>query len=140
MRELGLSAKQLYAINTGYWYDMGMCKVKLDYLYHDVPNSALHIFYNNRKLFYAVDTSRIDHIIAKNYDTYLIEGNYTTDEELDEKVVEAHNKGEFTYLERVRHTHLSQVQALNWLDNNMGENSKYEFIHQHEDKNVVKNN
>lgn len=134
MRELGLSTKQLYAISEGNWYDMGMCKVKLDYLYHDVPNYALHLNYKNKTIFYATDTERIDHIVAKDYDLYLIEANYETNEELDKKIANAKSKGEFTYLERVRHTHLSELQALNWLDNNKGENSKYAFIHQHIDK------
>ena len=134
MRDIGLSAKQVYAINTGTWFDMGMCKVKLDFLYHDVPNSALSLIYNDKSLFYATDTSRIDHILAYGYDTYLIEANYDTDEELDKKILEAKNKGEFTHYERVKHTHLSQLQALNWLDNNMAEHSKYEFIHQHSEE------
>ena len=138
MRDLGLSAKQVIGLNTGAWYDIGMCKVRLDFLYHDVPTVALHLSYKDKKLFYATDTSKIDHIVAKDYDTYLIEANYLTDEEIDEKVVEAKNKGEFTYLERVRHTHLSQLDALNWLDKNKGEDSHYRFIHEHQggDNNV----
>lgn len=134
MRDLGLSAKQLYSINTGIWHDMGMCKVRLDYLYHDVPNTALHLIYHGRKLFYATDTSKIDHITAKDYDLYLIEANYSTDEELEAKILEAEQKGEFTYLKRVKRTHLSQLQALNWLDRNKNDKSKYVFIHEHIEK------
>jgi hypothetical protein len=131
MRNCGLSAKQVYAINTGTWFDMGMCKVKLDFLFHDTPNSTLSLIYKDKSLFYATDTSRLDHIIAYGYDLYLIEANYDTDEELENKILEAKSKGEFTHLERVKHTHLSQLQALNWLDENMAEHSKYAFIHQH---------
>lgn len=134
MRDLGLSAKQLICIETSYWFDMGMCRAKLDMLYHDVPNYCLHLFYKGKYLLYATDTSKIDHIVAKYYDYYLIEANYETDEELDQKIMEAHEKGEFTHLERVRYTHLSQLQALNWLENNKGEKSKYIFMHEHKER------
>ena len=129
LRELGV--KRIIPLDTGKWFDIGLCRVRLDWLYHDVPNFAIHLDYKGKKLFYCTDTSRIDHIEAKEYDQYLIEANYDSDEELDRKIVEAHERGEFTYLERVRHTHLSQLQALNWLDNNMGSNSHYTFMHQH---------
>ena len=125
---------KLYSPQEGKKYDLGMCTVKLDYLYHDVPNSALHLEYHGKKLFYATDTSQISHVSAKSYDLYLIEANYTTDDDLEGKIIESENKGEFTYLKRVKHTHLSQLQALNWLDENKGENSKYIFIHEHEVK------
>lgn len=131
LRSCELSAKQLIAINTGNWFDIGMCNVKVDYLYHDVPNYALSLFYKDKSLFYATDTSKIDHIVAYGYDTYLIESNYLTDEEIEEKIANAKSKGEFTYLERVKKTHLSQLQAINWLDKNTTEHSHYEFIHQH---------
>ena len=128
-------ANHIYEIKEDIWFNLKLCKVKLNYLYHDTPNSCLHLVYNDKKLFYATDTSKIDYIEAKDYDLYLIEANYETDEELDKLIVEAKNKGEYTYLERVRHTHLSQLQALNWLDKNVGEHSKFVFIHQHiEDK------
>ena len=107
----------------------------MQYLFHDVPNNCLHVeFQNGEKIFYAVDTAKIDHIEAKNYDLYLIEGNYTTDEEIEEKIAEAKKNGKFSHLERVLNTHLSQVQALNWLDKNKGVDSKYIFIHQHQEE------
>ena len=116
-----------------------MCNVKVNYLYHDVPNYALSLFYKNKTLFYATDTSKIDHIVAKDYDTYLIEANYYTNDELDEKILEAQEKGEFTYLNRVKQTHLSQLDAINWLDKNKGENSHFMFIHEHISKEVDNN-
>lgn len=127
----GVPERNVICLFEGKWYSLGLCNVKLDFLYHDVPNFALSLWYSNKTMFYCTDTSQISHVSALDYDLYLIEANYLTDDELDAKIVEAHDKGEFTYLERVRHTHLSQLQALNWLDENMGEHSKYQFIHQH---------
>lgn len=117
------------------WYDIGIFKVRLDFLFHDVPNDCIHIkFKDGKKIFYATDTTSIDHVEAKNYDYYFVEANYDTDEELERKIREAKEKGEFTYLDRVKNTHLSQLAALNWYDKNKGENSEIVFIHQHIDK------
>ena len=97
----------------------------------------MHIEFKNReKLLYATDTSSIDHIQAEGYDLYLIEANYETDDELIEKIKEQEEKGEYSYYNRVLKTHLSQLQAINWLDKNKGVNSEYCFIHQHLEKEV----
>ena len=132
---LGVNKKNIITFGTGKWYDIGIFKVKMDYLYHDVPNNCLHIeFKNGEKLFYATDTSSIDHINAEEYDLYLIEANYLTDNELREKIKEQEEKGEYSYYNRVLETHLSQLQALNWLNKNKGANSEFCFIHQHIEK------
>lgn len=136
---LGVNKKNIITFDTGKWYDIGIFKVKMDYLFHDVPNNCLHIeFKNGEKLFYATDTSRIDHVAAKDYNLYLIEANYLTDDELRKKIKEQEEKGEFSYYNRVLETHLSQLQALNWLNENKGVESEYCFIHQHieEEKDV----
>lgn len=131
----GVSKKNIIVLDTKKWYDIGIFKIRLDYLIHDVPNDCIHIeFKNGIKMFYATDTSTIDHIIAKDYDYYFVEANYDTDEEIDEKIRIAKENGEFTYLERVKKTHLSQLQAINWLDKNKKEDSNIIFIHQHIDK------
>lgn len=129
---LGVNKKNIITFDTGKWYDIGIFKVKMDYLFHDVPNNCLHIeFKDGQKLFYATDTSSIDHIKAEGYDLYLIEANYLTDDELREKIKEQEAKGEFSYYNRVLNTHLSQLQAINWLNENKSSNSEYVFIHQH---------
>lgn len=133
----GVNKRNIITFDTGKWYDIGVFRVKMDYLFHDVPNNSLHIQFNNgEKLFYATDTCRIDHIKAPNYTLYLIEANYFTDAELIEKIKEEEEKGEYSYLRRVLTTHLSQLQALNWLDKNKSDESEFCFIHQHIDKEV----
>lgn len=132
---LGVDKKNIFLLDLDKWYDIGIFKVKMEMLYHDVPNNCLHIeFKNKKKLFYAVDTSQINHIEAKNYDLYLIEGNYESNEEIQQRITEAKKQGEFTYLDRVQETHLSQVDALNWLFENNKNNGEYIFVHQHKEK------
>ena len=126
--------KNIFVLELDKWYDLGLCKIKIQGLYHDVPNVCYHIFYNQDKIFYATDTSKIDHITAKNYSWYFIEGNYETDDNLYEDIKKAHEEGKYTYLERVLKTHLSQAQAYEWLNKNKNEMSKYIFMHKHEDK------
>ena len=77
----------------------------------------------------ATDTSQIEHIVAKNYDYYFIEGNYENEEELHQRAIDNY------YENRVKNTHLSKVQATEWLMKNMGENSKYIFMHEHKERN-----
>ena len=137
--ELGVNKKNIITFDLDKWYDIGIFKAKMQYVFHDVPNNCIHIeFKNGEKIFYAVDTSSIDHIEAKDYTCYFIEANYETDEEITQKIIEAKQNGKFTYLERVRETHLSQLQAINWLDKNKGVDSEYVFIHQHQDEKEIK--
>ena len=103
---------------------------------HDVPNFGykIEIVKENYNIFHITDTSSIEHIEAKNYNLYCLEANYLTDEELMKKIKEQEEKGEYSYYNRVLKTHLSQLQAINWLDKNKGAESEVCFIHQHERK------
>ena len=127
--KLGVKKQNIFALKREKWYNIGLCNVRLDYLIHDKPNCSLKINQNGYKIIYIVDTSSVEHIEAINYDMAFIEGNYTTDEELIEKIEKAHQEGKYTHYERVLNTHLSQLQALNFIQKN---NIKdYVFIHQH---------
>lgn len=104
-------------------------------LYHDVQQCGYKLRMNENKLIYATDTNTLEHIDAKNYDYYFIEGNYENEEEL-------HSRAETDYYEnRVKKTHLSKVKATAWLMKNMGDSSKYMFMHEHKKgvKNDIKN-
>lgn len=132
--ECGVEKKNIDVLEMGKIYDYKDFKVIPIKLYHDVPNNGYKLKINGNKLIYATDTSRIDHIIAKNYDYFYIEGNYESDEELEKRKKEKLLSGEFVYEDRVKETHLSKVQATEWLMENMGENSKYIFMHEHRSK------
>lgn len=127
--ECGVNKKNIYIVKEGIRYDLGLLKVRLVYLYHDTPNYGLKWEYKGKKGIYVVDTERIDHIVAQDYDLYLIENNY------QEKLLEKHIKNcedenMLYYLTRVPKTHLSSEQANSFLIENMGKNSRYEYIHQ----------
>lgn len=130
--EIGVNKRNIFALKLEKWYDIGICKVRLDYLIHDKPNCSLKISQNGYKLIYIVDTSSVDHIEAKDYDFAYIEGNYLDDEELNKKIEQDKLNNKYSHYERVKRTHLSQLQALNFIQKNNIKN--YEFIHQHINK------
>ena len=103
---------------------------------HDISNFGykIHNTKTNFKVFHISDTSEIDHIQAIGYDLYAIEGNYETDEELYKKIKQDDEQGKYSHYRRVLQTHLSQLQAINWLDKNNTNGGKYIFIHQHLEK------
>lgn len=108
-------------------------KVKAEALVHDVPNYAFKITYNDKKVFYATDTAEIKHITARNYDLYLIEGNYTLDD-INERIARKKENNEYIHEFRTIKTHLSVEKASEWLLENMSDNSEFEFIHQHKER------
>lgn len=108
---------------------MGLASVCPVCLFHDVQNCGWRI-YTNEFLFYATDTGTLDGIEAKGYDYYLIEANHKR-EELEARAKEKLARGDFCYEMRAAANHLSEEQALEWLYEQMGPNSKYIFLHQH---------
>lgn len=128
----GVQKKNIITLKEDKWYNIGLAKVMIQELVHDVPNRCLHLEYKNKKMIYIVDTGKIpDNIVAQDYTLYLIEANYQSDEELDEKIRIAEENGDFTHLRRVKKTHLSEVQAYDFLYKNASESSEFEFIHKH---------
>lgn len=126
--ECGVNKKNIDVYEIDKIYSYRYFKVVPVILYHDVFQCGYKLKINGNKLIYATDTNRIDHIKAKNYDYYFIEGNYENEEEL-------HNRSDNDYYEkRVKETHLSKVKAMEWLLKNMGENSKYIFMHEHKER------
>ncbi len=126
--DCGVNKKNIDVYETGKTYSYRDFIVLPIELYHDVPQCGYKIKINGNKLIYATDTNRIDHIVAKNYDYYFIEGNYENEEELHERAINSF------YEERVKKTHLSKVKTTEWLITNMGDKSKYTFMHEHKEK------
>lgn len=113
-----------------YGEEFGVCPVSIP---HDVPNCGYRLFLTGAEtVFYATDCSTLDGIVAKNYDLYLIESNHTR-AEIEARIAEKQARGEFAYEIRAARNHLSQEQALDWLAQNAGPNSKYVFLHQHKE-------
>ena len=128
--ECGVSRSNIDVLEIGKKYDYKLFKVVPIKLYHDVPQCGYRIMFDNKKILYATDTRTLEGIIAKNYDLYLIEGNYDEDE-IQERIKIKQQKGMYAYEFRAKDTHLSKQQATNFLLENMGDNSEYVFMHQH---------
>lgn len=117
----------VYDFNTKYTYNSKLAIETVE-LYHDVPNCGYRLFINDNKVIYMTDTRTLDEISAIDYDLYLVEANYENEEEL-------HKRAQNEYYEsRVKYTHLSKEYTINWLLNNMGDSSKYVFMHQHKER------
>lgn len=134
-----IDKKNIYILEADKVYDLGKYIINPVMAIHDIPNFGYKIIIksNNYKIFHITDTSSVNHIEAKNYNWYSIEGNYESNEEIQQRITEAKKQGEFTYLDRVQESHLSQVDALNWLFENNKNNGEYIFVHQHKEKSMT---
>lgn len=126
--ELGIDRSKIDVCEIGKKYNYGSFQIIPVKLYHDVPNCGWRLFMNNEKLIYCTDTYTLEGIKAIEYDYYLIEGNYEDVEELKQRAKDNY------YMTRVQRTHLSKEYARNWLLDNMGLKSVYEFMHQHKER------
>lgn len=140
--QCGVNKKNIYLVKINRKYDLGKYIIEPVLAIHDVNNCGYKIIIksNDYKIFHISDTSEVKHIEAKNFDLYSIEANYLDDDDLNNKIQQDYNNGkDFSHYERVRYTHLSQEDALKWLKENIGDNSRVQFIHQHiADKEVVR--
>lgn len=128
LSRIGISEKRIDILEIGKKYDYEKFQIVPIKLYHDVPQCGYRVFMNDEKLIYCTDTGTLEGIKAINYDYYLIEGNYEDEEELKSY---AEND---IYYHRVKATHLSKEYARNWLLDNMGLNSVYEWMHEHKER------
>lgn len=128
--ECGVERRNIDILQIGTKYDYKLFKIVAIKLYHDVNQCGYRILFDDYKVIYMTDTKTIEGISAKNYDLYLVEANYK-ENELEERIKQKQLQGDFTYEWRVKATHLSEEQCVEFLLNNMGENSKYVFMHQH---------
>lgn len=126
----GVNRKNIDILEIGTRYDYKLFKIVPVKLYHDVPQCGYRVLFDDYKVIYMTDTKTVDGISAKNYDLYLIEGNYE-DDELEERIRQKQEKQKYCYEYRAKDTHLSKGQASDFLLNNMGENSEYVFMHEH---------
>ena len=109
---------------------------RADNTWHDVPNVCWHISVLDRDsgksetLFYATDTGHLEGIKARGYDYYFVEGNHKR-EELEARAREKLEQGQYAYEIRAARNHLSVEQAMDFLAENAGPNSRYILIHEH---------
>lgn len=137
----GVNKKNIdvYKINTNYVYLRKYEKqlvVKPILLYHNVNQCGYKVFIDDKKCIYCTDTYTLEGISAKNYDYYFIEANYE-ENEIKERIKAKEVLGIYAYEKDALLNHLSKEKCDEFLINNMGEKSHYEYMHQHiEDKEV----
>lgn len=109
--------------------------IKVNKTFHDVPNCCYHItdWFTMESVFYATDTGSLFGIEAKNYSYYLIEANHT-EADIASRIADKQSRGEFAYEMRAAKYHLSHEQAMAWLAENAGLNSKYILLHGHKEE------
>ncbi len=136
--EAGVDRHAIHILYPGFFSSYARFAVKPVELVHDVKNCGYTIcLFDDASgmLFYATDTGTLDGINAKDYDLYLLEANHTR-AELEARAAEKQANGEFSYEYRAAKYHLSREQALEWLAQNAGPNSKYQFLHQHKETKI----
>lgn len=128
--DAGVSERQIDVLDPGYVFDYGICKVSPFALQHDVPNCGYKLYFPAGKAIYATDTCTLDGIEAKDFDLYLIEGNYEANE-LEQRIAEKLMKGQYVYEYRVMRTHLSRQQCDDFVARNIGPTGEYVYLHAH---------
>ena len=130
----GVNKKKIdvYEIGKKYNYNNNM-SISPVLLYHNVPQCGYRVFIGNEKLIYCTDTNSVEGISAKNYNYYLIEANYK-EEEIKERIKAKEVLGQYCYEKDVILNHLSKEKCDKFLYDNMGNNSKYEYMHIHIDR------
>lgn len=115
-----------------------VCPVELT---HNVPNCGYKLRQGPTSdtdsfrgtLFYATDTGTLDGITAKGFDLYMVEANHSR-AEIEERAAAKIAAGEYAYEFKAAENHLSIEQAMDWLTENMGQNSVWVPMHQHKEK------
>lgn len=143
----GVNPANIDVLNIGEKYDYGAFKVVPIKLYHNAPNCGYRLYFGDKKVFYATDTSSLAGITAKNYDLYMVEANYELDK-LIESINEKSQNGEYAYERNVLQNHLSKTDCDEFINANKGPHSKWVYLHQHKyeiedvisDDNISKDN
>ena len=78
--ECEVERKNIDVLQIGTKYDYKLFKIVPIKLYHDVPQCGYRVLFDDYKVIYMTDTKTVEGISAKNYDLYLVEGNYDEDE------------------------------------------------------------
>ena len=129
--DLDVSKKNIYVVESGKTYDLGLFRVMPIETYHDVRNMSYKIDFKPITIYYATDTKKLDYLdCLKGLDYYFVENNYSR-EELQERIKEKEEKGEFVYEYRVKETHMSAEEVNSFLIEMMNDNSQFVYCHQH---------
>lgn len=131
--KLNVPKKNIYVLKDRRTYDLGLFKVKPIETYHDVENTSYLIDFKPNTMYYATDTCKLPNDeCLKGVNLYCIEANYDEDlleQHIQECIDNNDDENKLFYLNRVKLTHLSSKQAVDFLLENMNENSEYIYLH-----------
>lgn len=130
--ECGVPKQNIDVLDTGLIYNYGICNIIMFSLLHNVPNCGYKIHFPIGKVIYATDTNNLNGVVARDYDLYLIEANYI-DEEIQEKIRQKKENGEYAYELQVLKNHLSKAKCDDFLYKNIGQKGEYVYMHCHRD-------
>ncbi len=133
---VGFESEDIKIVKAGKVYKIGSFNISPIILYHDVENFGYRLFKNGEKHIHATDTSTLEGITAKNYNSATIECNHDINR-LNELVKEAKKNKEFTHLIGAKNSHLSVQKTIQFVKENnikklypvhIGESTKKEVI------------
>lgn len=129
----GIPARNIDVLEPNTRHDYGAFQIEAFPLVHDVPNMGLKIWMGGERALYATDTGTMDGVEFPEADFYFLEANHTR-AGIEASTAEKQARGQFAYECRAAQNHLSYEQAMDWLAQNAGPNSRYVLLHQHKDR------
>jgi len=117
LRAVGLPETAIITLGAGNLYQSGDLIFSPVILDHDVPNYGYRLKKGEYRHLHATDTSNMDGITAKNYDSATLEANHCADTAA-RIIADKRRTGEFCHLERAIKTHLSVQKAVDFVQKN----------------------
>ncbi len=127
----GVPPERINVLRCGVMYRYGICDCIPFEVKHNVPNCGWKVWLPQAKVFYCTDMNNLNGIFAPSYDLYMVEANYI-DEDIKARIDSKKVEGAFAYERQVLQNHMSKQKADNWLYANMGPQSAYIYMHQHQ--------
>lgn len=132
--ELKVPKQNIYVVESKKTYDLGAIKITPIETVHDVRNMSYKVDFKPGTIYYATDTSKLEYLdCLRGLDYYFVENNYSS-EELEQRIKEKEDRGEFAYEYRVKETHLSAEEVNSFLIEMMQSNSQFVYCHQHKER------
>ena len=129
-----VSNNNVFRISPEFLWQIGeyqISPIALDHInadYSFCQNYGYRVVKGNHKTLYATDTDSLDNVSAKDYDLYMIEGNYC-ENVIYKRMEEQELNGEFTHGKRSIDSHLSIQQRSLFILMNAGVSFEQVMLH-----------
>lgn len=129
----GVNKRQIDVYDFDTAYDYGRVKIIPVFLPHNVPNCGYKLHFDaGGKVIYCTDCNNLNGISAYQYDLFLIEANHDA-VEIEERIRKKRSDGVYAYEEQAKRNHLSKQKCDAFIYRNASPNSRYVYMHCHED-------